>query len=1732
VKKAVNPKSSGGGGYVFENQVAAYFFSCLLSDVPPLDASLGTIRRIDFQTADRKWSLDDILLTLCLRGEERHCAFFVRSGLQVTTQRVSPDFVAAIWRQCVPREGNPFKSDSDRLGLITSTMSRSAKSALDSLIALARAKNAGDLSQHVMQPGCVSDSVRALLTSLACPKDIVLEYGETQKELGDLLKFVEVLEYDFESSPSKQEQQAIGNCRAALQSGDLAEAQSLWSELQTFADQMRPLGGAVELTNLLDRLGRRFHLKAYPHLTPDWLRLAQQTGDCLTQIHDKIGAGLAIPRDQLVLSVDDALAGSRCCVLIGPSGHGKTVVAKQWALRSSQKTRVLWWNARAFEQPSFPAFESTLQLSHPLRDIMASSPDPAAVVVIDGIDRVPDSALDNVAILICSLRLDAGNGPWRLLMTCQPEEWGRVQTHFLKAGAEFPGWTRVEVDVLSTAETRLVVKAYPGLSSLLLQHHLQQLLRRPKILDLLARGVESRSIPDTRRWVGESDLVSWFWNSEVQKEPKGQQRALFLQLLAERTADLGQSSVPRSDLSVSELEPLQGLIQDRICVEAEERIGFIHGLYADWARQRFLIGHESTLKNTVAPRLALPSWQRAVRLYGLHLLEQKGVAAWQEAFAALAGGQDGLPLGQDLMLEAAIFASDPAKLLESLWPVLSSDDGQFLRRLLDRFLYVATLPNPAMVGLVKELGEESRIQLSLLNRIPYWPYWLPVIRFLVRHSSDVLKLCRRQVAQIADLWLRVGPTEWPLRKEVAGLALAMAEELLDWKRGPGIRVVVDREVEPICYRAALAGVTELPDRVGQFARDASGRVVKVHCDDAETETGPPAANANDPDDTLGIPQGPIPPPWPDGPRHEPDRSFREDCLTGDAAFPLILANPSIAREVILALLIEVPKRPHYMSSLPIEEDLSIEGIPEWHPALYHTGPFLFFLRNRPDEGLELILRIVDFATERWSSNQEQASEQPSDLLLRFSKGIRKFKGDHRVYNWYREGPYANPAGIALMALEKWLYDRIDAGESITQTLQKILSRTRSAAFLGVLSAVGRREPSLLSGPLKPLLSAYEIHEWELGDSIGSLDCFAIAWYQRSERERKLAQEWSALPHRKHGLHDVAQFLFLNVPAVERFFKTVIRDWGRQVEALPKGDLRVEQLKLLMARFDKQNYQIKHVAEKGDYWEFNLPESLKENEANGAAAGERLMAFALQSQCRTMLDQGEPLPQDQLENFWARIESISRIDCKRDSCDAAFDPYAAICGGMAVLVRFHRDWLTANPARDEWCAERVIEALAEPVASEGFDISRSTFDLNRESFLADLLPLLWAEDVEDSGLRQCVAQFAFSFHYKTVAILCRSASRVRQVLGCDFPRMLHLVLRWAVVRLELEIARNHGVRSLPQQQAEVAGWIKGEIAAFVKGDLSDRLPAWGELLEGENAPRAQDATVRAIMSHMPSPALDMELVLASLSWMPGLDAALDDRERAQWIGLWQEALHCALKHARRSDNLPYDSDRHILKRVASLVAEMRADEHSERLWKPVLDLGTKGHYWVEDFLRSWFEGNRQNGGVRSGFTRMWRDVIDYARTSPAWNPGDYHVEENWRALMGLDWLLINFDYWNAEKRNVVAAMAEAFEQWAEDRLHLSSNAVCFTAFLKQPAAEPLVLAGLPWLTSAAEKCGDDFWAQDRMPERLVALLDTCARMHMRDINQEPGSLSAFRFLLKGLVERRVPSAMALQESLTQ
>jgi len=93
VNRLAHTKLTGGGGFTFEDQVGAYFLTCLLTGLSPLDLRLGTLSRVDFQTSADGWLLDDILLTLTTQTEKRRCAFSIKSNQQFTRSAAPSDFV-------------------------------------------------------------------------------------------------------------------------------------------------------------------------------------------------------------------------------------------------------------------------------------------------------------------------------------------------------------------------------------------------------------------------------------------------------------------------------------------------------------------------------------------------------------------------------------------------------------------------------------------------------------------------------------------------------------------------------------------------------------------------------------------------------------------------------------------------------------------------------------------------------------------------------------------------------------------------------------------------------------------------------------------------------------------------------------------------------------------------------------------------------------------------------------------------------------------------------------------------------------------------------------------------------------------------------------------------------------------------------------------------------------------------------------------------------------------------------------------------------------------------------------------------------------------------------------------------------------------------------------------------------------------------------------------------------
>ena len=132
-------------------------------------------------------------------------------------------------------------------------------------------------------------------------------------------------------------------------------------------------------------------------------------------------------------------------------------------------------------------------------------------------------------------------------------------------------------------------------------------------------------------------------------------------------------------------------------------------------------------------------------------------------------------------LEALVLAENAGQLLEQTWDSLLADDGRLLRLLLNRFLYVGTSPDPRIDELVGQGERSARIEAAF--RMPFWPYWAPIVRALCRHYAQAIGVAAVESLAVCRLWLEKTPWElregvpFPLRREAAELAVAIARDV-------------------------------------------------------------------------------------------------------------------------------------------------------------------------------------------------------------------------------------------------------------------------------------------------------------------------------------------------------------------------------------------------------------------------------------------------------------------------------------------------------------------------------------------------------------------------------------------------------------------------------------------------------------------------------------------------------------------------------------------------------------------------------------------------------------------------------------------------------------------------------------------------------------------------------------------------------------------------------------------
>lgn len=1748
--KVAPPKNTGGGGFVFEDDVCAWLLASMLVGERIFGTKCGALVRVDFQTRPDGWFIDDVLVTTAL-GERRHrFALSLKSNAQFTAKAAPSDFVKDAWEQWFQVGSAAFDAASDFMVLVTAPLSGAAANSIRGLSEKSQVNDPSLFPARLATPNWSSDNERSLFASFSCPA--ALGRATTYEDTARLLQRLRFLSRDFGILPSDSENTALELCRRAVRSHTAVDAQDLWNILRKIASALRPQAGSLTLIDLINQLRAQVLLAEYPDHAEDWTTLDSRSAREVKLVRDSIANRIHLSREGQVNAVIESLTNHDRVVLLGPSGMGKSALAKAaFERRRENGQTTLWVDVSAFDGiADFGAFEITLQLRHPLAELLVTNTDRDPLVIIDGLDRIfSEHAFRTVATLLQVLDGEQPAVSWRVLIVCQSQEWSRVHEKLQSVGAPFVRWSIQKAEAPQPADLQPVRDAVPALGRLFILPRVGELLMNLKLLDLVVRRLDGGTKIDASTWVGESSVAEWFWDAEIERGSDRLVRGQYMRALAQTQADQLVASISEDNIEARWLSAAQTLIADQLLERAPgDRLTFAHDLYGDWVRVRILLNHRTDLVGFLKDRHESPLWHRAIRLLGIHVLEHaNGVDEWKTLMSSFSSSN--LAIVRDLLLEAPAFATNAGMLLNSIFPDLVSGSGVLLRRLLTRFLAFATTPDEHMLEFARNVGMDLN-EARVACRRPQWLYWLDVLAVLHTHRTDAINVAPTEIARIVEMWLQFVPLGSVRRREVAELAVILGQKALNTRDiYDGREVRQDRER---FYRCALLAAPEKPDEVAALAKTAAERVPRPVSEntDALSRSRPHSIFAS------GVIRGP----WPDGPLDRVDGAFANVVLNSGTIRHLYRVRPAVAREVILATLIEAPFEEDRQANWIRDQELGLAHRHNWHPPSHNQGPFLLCLLEDFDEGIELIMRLVEFVTERsneyatrelnnrraravaegWSDIEIEEivkSFSPQHLMLHDGTMELRFIGDARSYGW-SSGLGNSPDVIvaALMALEQCFYYRLDAGEDISEPISTVLARSRSVAPLGVLCDIGKRQPILFRGPLRALLSSPELYAWEIDKIVQGREHLLIGAVNQGRYFFELAQQFHGLEHRKRDLRTIAIELLLNCEEVQTLLATV-RNWWKQRHA--EGESFYEMVDQLNLLLDLSNYERRQDSTHGTVI---VNVAIEQIQTEGASEhqkmNDRVLFISFPVRCRKILDERQLQNDEQLEELWRlwlRIHELSETGPALPDGEEPFDDgYAnAITGGIAVF-QWHKEWLDRHDER-RFLIDTAIDTIASsPPGRSGFagkhDVSTCTW----ECFLAEAAAFAWVHAREDKRWRRFVAGTVFAEKYVAVRMLFSRCSEHRVELGDDFERLRRLVVDWAYIRDRADMLRGwqhlipHSDEHVRERlRGDITTWTAQAVTSFVEGTLEPLPVDWKQFSEA-----SRFAELDALRRRGPdSRIMDFHLVRCSHEWLPLLDETLSQEERESTIQFWRVALDVVTSRPRadlrrRDHPYPHEDEAWVLEKVAAVVLQLRPEEAPELFYQVIIDLHSEAHDWPERFFSVLHRLALSSEHTPTTYGPLVREIAKHAFTDVDDAMRWPWYEKVWDAVIGIDgWAR---DQWTEYHVDHVDSIWDVISLWMDKVPQDGRRLARFARWLSTPSANTIRLRTLPWflerLRANKEHSID---REDDTGNGIAKLLNVVWDLDQSRLRTAPEQLSAFRGLLAWLVERQNTIGLELQ-----
>lgn len=1322
-KKISYPISqTGGRGYNFEDSVAAHFLLAMITGTELWGPEYGCITKIDWQTHATGWLFDDLLLTLKDRtGVLHRVAISIKSSAQITTNGFPQETTLRIWKQFL-ESSPPFVVALDLLLFAVGEISNGILSDWTDIQQEVSSADDERISNRLAADGAWSKSKKDLFNSLACPDE---RYKDSGLSICTIIRRLRVKSFDFLNATSDSDRDIRKRAMECCSAKSYPDGDSLLDKLLHLCRNKRGSGGGVTLNEIYN-MPDLPDLVTHPNYHSDIALLQEISQDNVDLIQVTLSNGITIPRYEICDDIRKSLTDTKIVSVTGQSGIGKSAIVKTFYSESPYNCK-LWLSNKDF---------CCQRLKHNLVSVIDNLPTADVLIVFDSVERL-DISYKALLVKLISIAQKCG---FHVILTTTDPLSQKVES------------APVEVPPLTADDLAEVFNKDKSLYSLWNSKGMNTLMCIPKILDwcieLLANSPMTTLAP--------VNFADHLWNKWIQSSSDDRYaRSKILKEIAASDGDNLKSGVFISQISDASI--LGALEKDNLIYIKDELIFWKHDLIGDWARERILVENNENFLNFVKDKYPKPQWKHSILLFGQWLLSSPdGVEKW---IKFIKDSKDEL---QYLLLDSIIFSNRLFELRESIKNALLDKECELFSLLLNRLFLIASSK--------RVINGQTLPILNLRLALPF-------LDFINKYSEDIIPYCHHRISKICIYYLlfcggtQYGSAAAKLAVDVAKFAYKN-EKHIQVEKKHGSHLYLNNDALDEIWMSFLLAFQELPETVMKYS------LVFAEIEDPEDEKLKSLLSSNSATKEMQrcdflVEQRYIPA-WPNGPKRQISKRFREVCLTGNLLNPFFDKYLDDATRLLMAVCIEAP---HYSS--PHHDLLSACGLDMLdrtdHACCYFIGPWLKLLQKHPKKALKIIIDLINFASEQFvvagkQDEQARACVGANSPLLKSLMEPSVWKtvllkenteeqivwiGDERVFGWHRNRLINSPIiPTILMALEKWLYDLVDEKKTIDSYVDYILENNKSVALAGVLCTLVKKKPALLCGKLKILASVWEFIMWDIRITLDDSWKIGFGFYYKKLGEPlyNKAREWNRMPHRKLRFKDIVQ-RYLQYAIVYgmdvTYFDAIAKTWEKQ-------DKPARPSQSLIAQLTTSNYRRRQLSDGKVEVSFSYPSSLEKILADDAKESSLNMSVLhFPFECRKIIENGNPLSDSDAENIWVRMnefaDHIRKINDSKTESDIGIylTSWNMYCAGICTILHLNPDYIFHSDDKTRWVMDIVFQIYFDPPKRFFHDVPTMHLTNSWDSFIGEISVFLYKYLPEGHNTRALLAKSLLLLHYEAI-----------------------------------------------------------------------------------------------------------------------------------------------------------------------------------------------------------------------------------------------------------------------------------------------------------------------------------------------------------------------------------------------